>query len=180
MARQGPQALLQTALGSSALGSLSLMLRSKGEGGGLALNLQKRKNFCIDCLCNPCLMYLGMSVCLHICMYIETFNQVGQSKSALFMQLSISGIPPECAAFARTSIGVVVVVVVVCLVYMYIHSVYICICILSVYLAFAMAHWQPVVDAVDIYKDSSIELNVINMRTQTSLVGRGGGGNERG
>lgn len=112
MARQGPQALLQTALGSSALGSLSLMLRSKGA---LALNLQKRKNFCIDCLCNPCLMYLGMSVCLYICMYIETFNQVGQSKSALFMQLSISGIPPECAAFARTSIGVVVV----CLVYMY-------------------------------------------------------------
>lgn len=173
MARQGPQALLQTALGSSALGSLSLMLRSKG---GLALNLQKRKNFCIDCLCNPCLMYLGMSVCLYICMYIETFNQVGQSKSALFMQLSISGIPPECAAFARTSISVVVVVV--CLVYMYIHSVYICICILSFYLAFAMAHWQPVVDAVHIYKDSSIELNVINMRTQTSLEERGG--KERG
>lgn len=92
------------------------------------------------------------------------------------MQLSISGIPPECAAFARTSIGVVVVVV--CLVYMYVHSVYICICILSVYLAFAMAHWQPVVDAVHIYKDSSIELNVINMRTQTSLEGRGG--KERG
>lgn len=102
-------------------------------------------------------------------MYIETFNQVGQSKSALFMQLSISGIPPECAAFARTSISVVVG-----LVYMYIHSVYICICILSVYLSFAMAHWQPVVDAVHIYKDSSIELNVINMRTQTSLEGRGG------
>lgn len=89
------------------------------------------------------------------------------------MQLSISGIPPECAAFARTSISVVVG-----LVYMYIHSVYICICILSVYLAFAMAHWQPVVDAVHIYKDSSIELNVINMRTQTSLEGRGG--KERG
>lgn len=108
-------------------------------------------------------------------MYVETFNQVGQSKSALFMQLSISGIPPECAAFARTSIGVVVV----CLVYMYIHSVYICICILSVYLAFAMAHWQPVVDAVHIYKDSSIELNVINMRTQTSLEEEGGGGRKR-
>lgn len=41
-----------------------------------------------------------------------------------------------------------------------------------------MAHWQPVVDAVHIYKDSSIELNVINMRTQTSLEGRGAG--ERG
>lgn len=110
------------------------------------------------------------NVCLSPYIYVETFNQVGQSKSALFMQLSISGIPPECAAFARTSIGVVVV----CLVYMYVHSVYICICILSVYLAFAMAHWQPVVDAVHIYKDSSIELNVINMRTQTSLEGRGG------
>lgn len=116
------------------------------------------------------------NVCLSPYMYVETFNQVGQSKSALFMQLSISGIPPECAAFARTSIGVVVVVV--CLVYMYVHSVYICICILSVYLAFAMAHWQPVVDAVHLYKDSSIELNVINMRTQTSLEGRGG--KERG
>lgn len=56
------------------------------------------------------------NVCLSPYMYVETFNQVGQSKSALFMQLSISGIPPECAAFARTSISVVVVV---CLVYMY-------------------------------------------------------------
>lgn len=35
----------------------------------------------------------------NVCLYIETFNQVGHS--ALFMQLSISGIPPECAAFAR-------------------------------------------------------------------------------
>lgn len=63
---------------------------------------------------------------------------------------------------------------------MHIHSVYIYICILSVYLAFAMAHWQPVVDAVHIYKDSSIELNVINMRTQTSLEGRGRGGKKEG
>lgn len=53
----------------------------------------------------------------NVCLYTETFNQVGHSKSALFMQLSISGIPPECASFARTSIGVVVV----CLVYIYVH-----------------------------------------------------------
>lgn len=110
MARQEPQPLLQTEdrppLAQVPWG-LSLMHGSKG---GLALNLQKRNNFCIDCLCNPCLMYLGMSVYM---VYAETFNQVGHSKSALFMQLSISGIPPECAAFARTSIGVVVV----CLLY---------------------------------------------------------------
>lgn len=107
-------------------------------------------------------------------MYIETFNQVGQSKSALFMQLSISGIPPECAAFARTSIGVVVV----CLVYMY--PTYIVCTYVSVSYRFIWhSQWRTgnQLLMLFIYKDSSIELNVINMRTQTSFEGRAG---ERG
>lgn len=83
------------------------------------------------------------------------------------MQLSISGIPPECAAFARTSIGVVVV----CLLYMYI---YVCIYVYVSYRFIWHSQWRTdnQLLMLFIYKDSSIELNVINMRTQASCVGK--------
>lgn len=73
----------------------------------MALNFQKKKenysNASPDwqALSARPLSDVLRNVCLYTYIYIETFNQVGHSKSALFMQLSISGIPPECAAFAR-------------------------------------------------------------------------------